>query len=85
MFAIYQTGYVVFGTGASVAEAIADANQWLDDRQAPITEADLKNRHHCNDGDLIAIECSEALHREVQTNGGNVVINEVDGVLELAA
>lgn len=62
-YAVIQSGYAVYGTGATKNEAIADAAQWLEDadhRQGTLTEdevrAMLKPTHSHVDGDLILID-----------------------------
>lgn len=40
IIAVIQNGYSVYGVGATLAEAIADANVWID-RERPMEVGDL--------------------------------------------
>ena len=45
--AIIQNGYSVYGVGATLAEALADAEVWID-RERPMAEGDLIDNTHGN-------------------------------------
>jgi len=65
-YAVIQLGYPVFGVGTSEEEAIADAKQWVDG------DLELTDERSAVDGDMVLVECTKALHNEVQENGGDV-------------
>lgn len=61
-YAVIQSGYAVYGAGATKDDAIAVAAQWLEDadhRQGTMTEDEvralLKPTHSHVDGDLVLI------------------------------
>lgn len=68
-YAVHQVCGPIYGVGLSPDEAIADANQYLDE---PISADDLVDRRAANDGDLLLTECSRALFEYVRDYGGDV-------------
>jgi len=79
-YAVIQLGYLVFGVGSSAEEAIADAKQWVDG------DLELIDERSAVDGDLIVVECTKALHDEVEERGGDVVYEVLNnGLFGLAS
>ena len=66
MYAIFQQGFAIFGTGHTVEEALTDAEQWSDGK---ITLGN-KGVH----GDFIAIPCTDNLVKKVADDGGEVAV-----------
>ncbi|MFU2207232.1 hypothetical protein [Solidesulfovibrio sp. C21] len=83
MYAVYQSGYNVYGTGNSMQAAIADARQWIDG------EANVETPRARIGGETIGImyvrPCTARLAQAVRDHGGDVAyeIND-DGALDLA-
>ena len=83
-YAVYQSGYAIFGTGETREAAIADAEQWLDaetDLATISTGGGQRGEIH---GNLYVAPCTAALAVEVHEHGGDIVyeIND-DGTLSL--
>lgn len=72
MVAIYQSGFAIFGTGKTLAQAIKNANRWLEE---PITEADLGDVG--THGEMCEIEITPALAADVEKRGGDVAVCEL--------
>jgi hypothetical protein len=73
--AIEQSGYAIFGVGETLEEALADANQWLD---TELTAADLGDGRVI--GEMCEITISASVRDAVLADGGDVAIEEFDGV-----
>ena len=76
-YAVIQSGYCVFGTGATERAAIEDAAQWLEDefgRQGGLTpeevEAQLAPRYGHVDGDLIVVRNDDQIFDSYLENQG---------------
>lgn len=66
-YAVIQTGYCIFGTGVTEDDALENAREWVDD--AENLESQIVDNYQAVDGDLIVVECTEALHDLVQESG----------------
>jgi len=71
---VVQDGYAVFGVGRSVADAIADAKQWVDDPD--VLEAEIAGGESGRDGDMIMMDCSKKYYEAVRAGA------DYDGYLE---
>ena len=85
MYAVYQSGYAIYGVGETREEAIARAARFLD------ADTDLSSIHEATQrgevyGDLYIRTCSATLAEAVNTEGGDQLyeINE-DDVLVLTS
>mgnify|MGYP001572811379 CR=1 FL=1 len=83
MYAIYQSGYAVYGVGRTPLGALREANKWLD---APVRLADLDTPSENGevDGRFVLRRCSQALYNEVRNSGGDVHYTIEHGELLLA-
>ena len=80
--AIVQNGPAIYGIGATLDAAIADAREWLDD------DGDLDDlpSHSRTDGEMFWSYCTPALARRVQEVGGDIAWRELnDGTLCLSS
>jgi hypothetical protein len=72
MFALYRSGYGVFGTGETEEQARADARLWLDDPQ-DAERAELSvHRHEEIEGELYVRCCTDRLFDAVRERGGQL-------------
>jgi hypothetical protein len=79
--AVYQYGYVIFGVGITISEAIADAKEYTDNSDD--WWSDISYNSHIV-GEMTLIDISKAVFEYVQKNGGQVKIEEdIDGVYKL--
>ena len=72
-YAVYQSGYAIFGVGLTHADAIADAKEWLDESTnlaEIINPGQTRGEVH---GALYIRPCTEALAVEVTQFGGNIL------------
>ena len=76
--AIFQAGYGVFGVGRNLDEAKELANLWVD---GDLPE--VKNAAHCEqvDGKFYFCEIIDELANKVESEGGDVAYDIVDGVM----
>lgn len=65
--AIVQYGYAVFGIGKTYESAIEDAKQFVDDPD--ILEDEIANGEYGHDGDMVALDCTEAYYKAVNKGG----------------
>jgi hypothetical protein len=87
MIAIYKSGYAVFGIGATLAEALADANEWLDPKER-ITEDDVawSAGHGEVDGKMSWSYATDRLVAKVLERGGAFAHeHDPSGHLDVAA
>lgn len=79
--AIYQYGYAIFGVGADLDAALADASRWTDE---PIDEDDLSAHSARVCGSMVEIEITPRLAAAVARHGGDVPMTEITrGVYDL--
>ncbi len=83
MYAVYQSGYNVFGTGYNAQAAIADARQWIEG------DAEVETPRTCIGGETIGNlyvrPCTARLAQAVRERGGDVTYEINDsGALDLA-
>jgi hypothetical protein len=85
MFALYQSGYAVFGVGETEDQARSNALQWLDNPEDAKTAELLTGPGHSEvHGVLYVRQCTDRLAMAVQGSGGNLpFILKDDGVLDL--
>ena len=77
-YAVYQSGFCVYGVGTTPNEAIDDALEWVDFERDELVEP-----HSSVYGDVCLGECSEAFSDYVQQHGGDIPFSEQDGILRL--
>jgi len=78
-YAVFQSGFCIYGVGETIDSAISDANQWLD---SPVTDDELKEVDD-EYGALVIMPCSKELHDYVHENGGDVAYEISDGELHI--
>ena len=90
-YAVYQSGFCIYGVGITPGAAIEDAQEWLDDGDkgtAPgyITRYGLHGPTGSGEihGEIYLRPCSPALAREVKTVGGQRTFKlDASGILRL--
>ena len=86
-YAIYKSGYAIFGIGETPDEATTDASAWLDDPEEPleiVTEYGTTGALGETNGTLYLRPCTQRLYEEVQREGGDIIyLLTAEGLLDL--
>lgn len=83
-FAVYQSGFAVFGCGPTIEDAVSDANEWLD-KEVEVSEVQESRGHGEVAGHLYVSPATERLVAAVRANGGHVAYDHgEDGVIDIA-
>lgn len=78
MYAVIQHGTAIYGIGYTRNSAIEDSRQWVDNPDE--IQDEIVDYYNANYGDMICIECSEALAWKVKDIGGAIDF-EIETVL----
>ncbi len=71
MFAVYQNGYTIYGTGETKADAIENAKKWMDRGLGVLEEIIIEMPQDVNDGDLCIAKCDLDLHKAFMEEDGD--------------
>ena len=85
-YAVYQSGFCVYGVGITPDAAIAEALQWLDQDTDPATITQYSTYGPTGEthGDLYLRPCTSAMATAVENDGGDCVYALDDnGILRL--
>lgn len=84
MYAVYQSGYAIFGVGMTIEAAITDAMEWLDADTDPEEIEAISHQHGEVNGTLYVRQCSARLAEAVKAEGGDIDYDvDADGILRL--
>ncbi len=76
-YALVQSGYDIYGVGKTPDDAIADAEQWLEEASSAVRERGLHGAYRVH-GALVTVPCSDRLMDYFRQHGTTTYAEDRD-------